>query len=180
MAFRDDLTVSQIQPAGAFGAGDGAEVRTLNRRRFLQATALSALGLTPGLERLYAMPGEDPRAGRFVGLVDFEDEGVAPVGAPIGTELDGRLYTDLSRLSVPRPVPPPADFYVRTAASRLWRESSRWKVSVEGLVGKPSYLDIPTLRSAAKPMGLHLMECAGNVRLTRFGLISVADWSGVP
>jgi hypothetical protein len=28
-------------------------------------------------------------------------------------------------------------------------------------------------------MGLHVMECAGNVRLTRFGLISAGDWAGV-
>ncbi len=70
----------------------------------------------------------------------------------------------------------------RSKAENLsaWWTSRTKKVSVEGLVGKPSHLDIPTLRSAAKPMGLHLMECAGNVRLTRFGLISVADWSGVP
>jgi DMSO/TMAO reductase YedYZ molybdopterin-dependent catalytic subunit len=29
-------------------------------------------------------------------------------------------------------------------------------------------------------MGQHLMECAGNTREGRFGLISVADWTGVP
>jgi DMSO/TMAO reductase YedYZ molybdopterin-dependent catalytic subunit len=29
-------------------------------------------------------------------------------------------------------------------------------------------------------MGLHLMECSGNARATRFALLSVADWTGVP
>src|SRR2546430_12842512 len=29
-------------------------------------------------------------------------------------------------------------------------------------------------------MGMHLMECSGNTRATRFGLLSVADWIGVP
>ncbi len=28
-------------------------------------------------------------------------------------------------------------------------------------------------------MGKHLMECSGNTRATRFGLLSVGDWSGV-
>jgi len=31
-----------------------------------------------------------------------------------------------------------------------------------------------------KPMGLHLMECAGNTRAAHFGMISVGDWVGVP
>src|SRR6266567_8552967 len=180
MAFRDDLTVPQNQSAGALEADDGAGKRSLNRRQFVQSGALSALSLVPGFERLYALPGEDLPAGKFVSLVDFEDEGVAPVGTPIGTELDGRLYTDLSRLSQRRLVTPSAEFYIRTAASRLLPDSSQWKVSLKGLVEHPSALDIQALRGAAKPMGLHLMECAGNVRLTRFGLISVANWSSVP
>ena len=32
----------------------------------------------------------------------------------------------------------------------------------------------------ARPMGLHLMECAGNSRSGHFGMIGVADWDGVP
>jgi len=35
-------------------------------------------------------------------------------------------------------------------------------------------------RFAATPLGLHLMECAGNTRVAHFGMISVADWAGVP
>jgi hypothetical protein len=29
-------------------------------------------------------------------------------------------------------------------------------------------------------MGLHLMECAGNSRSSHFGMLSVADWHGIP
>jgi DMSO/TMAO reductase YedYZ molybdopterin-dependent catalytic subunit len=41
-------------------------------------------------------------------------------------------------------------------------------------------LGIEGLKKEAKPMGVHVMECAGNVRLTRFALISAANWAGVP
>jgi DMSO/TMAO reductase YedYZ molybdopterin-dependent catalytic subunit len=36
------------------------------------------------------------------------------------------------------------------------------------------------LKAQAEPQGLHLMECAGNTRTVRFGMISVASWDGVP
>jgi DMSO/TMAO reductase YedYZ molybdopterin-dependent catalytic subunit len=73
-----------------------------------------------------------------------------------------------------------AEFYVRTGASLLLPRPGGWTVSLDGLVEQPAKLHIDALRRTAKPMGLHLMECAGNVRLTRFGLISVANWEGVP
>jgi DMSO/TMAO reductase YedYZ molybdopterin-dependent catalytic subunit len=49
-----------------------------------------------------------------------------------------------------------------------------------GLVQEPVKLTLDDLQKAAKPMGLHLMECSGNARATRFALLSVADWTGVP
>ena len=36
------------------------------------------------------------------------------------------------------------------------------------------------LGAAAKPMGAHLFECAGNNNPANFGLMSVAEWDGVP
>src|SRR2546430_212274 len=51
---------------------------------------------------------------------------------------------------------------------------------VDWLVKQASNLTIERLNRAAKPMGLHLMECAGNVPLGRFGMISVTSWTGVP
>ena len=118
--------------------------------------------------------------GKLIGLVSFEDEKVAPPGTLIGTELDGRLFTDLSRLSAGRLITPNSEFFIRSAASRLLPDASQWEISIEGLVERPASLAIAALRKAAQPMGLHLMECAGNVALTRFGLISAAEWSGVP
>ena len=116
----------------------------------------------------------------MLGLVHFDDENIVPASTRMGEELDGRLYTDLSRVSASRLVTPVSEFYVRTASSRLLPDPARWKVAVDDGTGPISQLNIQSLRDAAKPMGTHLMECAGNVRLTRFGLMSAANWSGVP
>jgi DMSO/TMAO reductase YedYZ molybdopterin-dependent catalytic subunit len=151
----------------------------LDRRQFIQKSALVAgmrfLGFDIQQPSDAAFTG-----GKFLGLVDFTDEGSAPVGVPIASELDGRLYTDLSRLSEHRPLTPTDEFYIRTAASQLLPEPGGWTIKVDGLVENPSSINIQTLQSTAKAMGTHLMECAGNVRATHFGLISVADWTGVP
>jgi len=36
------------------------------------------------------------------------------------------------------------------------------------------------LKELARPCGVHLMECSGNVEAGRFGLLSAAEWGGVP
>ncbi len=137
--------------------------------------------LALGLERLSgAVAGEPLPAGRLAGLVRFADEGVAPAGKLIGSELDGRLFTDLSRVSAGGLATPTAEFYIRSAASRLLPDPGGWKIDI-GVVGERMRpMGIAMLHSAAKPMGVHVMECAGNVAMTRFGLMSVANWSGVP
>jgi len=133
-----------------------------------------------GLGRAFAGPADPAIGGEFAGLAPFEDERVAPAGTLVGSELDGRLYTDISRISAQRRITPNAEFFVRTAASRLLPSAVAWKIAVDGMVEKPAEVGIAQLQRAAKPKGVHLMECAGNVALTRFGLISVADWTGVP
>jgi len=180
MSFRL-LDYPRVYSKGFAKAGIGTGGQKLDRRQFLQRSAFSAGTVFLGFDRLHAGVGDNPFAGgKFLGSVEFQDEGLAPVETVIGTELDARMYTNLSRLSEHRRVTPTAEFYVRTVASQLLPDSSKWKIGLDGFAEQPSYLDIRSLRSAAKPMGLHLMECAGNVRATHFGLISVADWAGVP
>jgi len=153
----------------------------LDRRQFLQKSALSTGMLLLGLNGLNSGFADDTFAGgKFLGLVDFIDEGSAPVGVPIASELDGRLYTDLTRLSEHRPVTPTNEFFIRTGASQLLPSPIGWTIRLDGLVEQPSHLNIQTLKSTATAMGQHLMECSGNVRVTHFGLISVANWTGVP
>ncbi len=94
----------------------------------------------------------------------------------IGRELDARLFTDLSQVSQQRLVTPTAQFFVRSGASELLPDSADWQIRI----GRTGSIHINALRAAARHMGTHLLECAGNVSLTRFGLISAARWTGVP
>ncbi|MFA5907397.1 MAG: molybdopterin-dependent oxidoreductase [Vicinamibacterales bacterium] len=41
-------------------------------------------------------------------------------------------------------------------------------------------LDLDAIHKQAKPMGPHLFECSGNANPSNFGLMSVAEWDGVP
>ncbi|PYV65576.1 MAG: hypothetical protein DMG97_31915, partial [Acidobacteria bacterium] len=98
----------------------------------------------------------------------------------IGAGLDARLFSDLSRLSPEQLVTPTEKFYTRTCASESLDGGKPWTIKVGGLVQEPLNLTSEDLEKGAKPMGMHLMECSGNTRATRFGLLSVADWIGVP
>jgi DMSO/TMAO reductase YedYZ molybdopterin-dependent catalytic subunit len=96
-----------------------------------------------------------------------------------GSELDGRLYTSLSVLSKESLVTPADRFYIRTRASQILPKPESWTISLDGLVAAPRKLKIGDLQAAAEPLGLHLMECAGNTRAAHFGMISVGEWTGV-
>jgi len=162
----------------------------LTRRDFAKRGMMCAGALLAGFEQtLWPPPSvagqQDPSndpfsGGKLLGTVDFVHARPLEMDTEQGTELDGRLYTDLSKLSLQEPVIATDRFYVRTRVSKLLPDTKSWRVRVDGLVEKPRNRTIEELRSAAKPLGLHLMECAGNVPLTNFGMISVAGWGGVP
>jgi DMSO/TMAO reductase YedYZ molybdopterin-dependent catalytic subunit len=156
------------------------------RRQFLQATMLTGGTLLVGFERIWALPPfRDERkspfvGGKLLGLIEFAGESRAPLDTPLGTELDARLYTDLSDITPENVVTPTEKFYIRTRASEFLENEKPWKIRVGGLAEKPVDLALEDLRTMVKPAGIHLMECAGNARSTRFGLLSVADWTGAP
>lgn len=158
----------------------------LSRRGLLKLGILSggaAFSGLSGVARLLgsvSQPEEAFIGGRQLGTLPFIDEGSVPLDTAIGSELDGRLYTDLSTLTPENLTTPTEKFYIRTRASSLLPNPASWQVKVDGLVEKPLAVGIENLRKAAKPMGLHVMECAGNVPLTRFGLISACSWTGLP
>jgi DMSO/TMAO reductase YedYZ molybdopterin-dependent catalytic subunit len=152
-----------------------------SRRHFLAKGAVAAAWLCCQRAQLHAaMHPVGPSDGKFIRLVPFVDETDAPFDTRLGEELDARFYTDLSRVPEGRSITPSAEFYVRTGASRLLPAIAGWSVRVEGLVSQPFSFAIEEIRRKARPMGPHLMECAGNVRLTHFGLMSTATWAGVP
>ena len=155
-----------------------------NRRRFLQVSALAGGGCLVGSNKLSALPSSGVCwGGRFqgekqLGIVPFVGESGAPLDTLLGDGLDARMYSDLSALSPETPLLPSEKFYVRTRASELLEGEGSWRIKVGGLVVKSADLTMADLKAMTKPMGLHLMECAGNARSTRFGLLGVADWAG--
>ena len=158
----------------------------LSRRSFLNASLFSGSAFFFDLAR-GAWPSslrtqqKDPSPnGKLLGTLDFVDESSAPLDIVEGSELDARLYSDLSILGVENPITSTERFYIRTRASELLPDPATWQLRLGGLVERPMNLEIEGLRKAAKPRGTHLMECAGNVGLARFGLLSVGEWAGVP
>lgn len=158
----------------------------LTRRSLLKATMLSGGALLADFHGIpWPIPTHsqqtDPFAGgRRLGTLDFINEGSVPLDIPQGSELDGRLYTDLSTLDPRNGITPAEKFYIRTRISELFPDPATWRVKVDGLVDRPLNVGIVSLKQAARPMGVHVMECAGNVRLARFALMSTGDWTGVP
>ena len=157
-----------------------------SRRDFLGASMLGGGALLIGFDGIGGLLPMQKAAsdacsrGKQLGVVEFASESRTPTDLLFNEGLDARLYSDLSALSAEHPVTPTEKFYVRTRASSQLPSAASWTVKLAGLVDKPLTLPIDELQRAAKPMGLHLMECSGNAKSTRFGLLSVADWAGVP
>ena len=95
-----------------------------------------------------------------------------------GPGLDARLFTDLSAIRPDRQITPAAEVFIRTAApSGL--AASPWAIATKGFA-KAMPLTLEALLRDARPMGAHLIECSGNADPDNFGLMSVAEWDGVP
>jgi DMSO/TMAO reductase YedYZ molybdopterin-dependent catalytic subunit len=85
-----------------------------------------------------------------------------------GPGLDARRFTDVSSLAPDRLLTPTRNLFLRTAAPPVLDAMTEWP------------LDLDAIRRAARPMGAHLIECSGNSDPDNFGLLSVAEWDGVP
>lgn len=120
------------------------------------------------------------QAGRFLGLIEFAGEASIPVDTAMGAGLDGRLYTDLSKIGPSNPTIPNDKFYVRTGASEFLKDGEPGRIEVTGLLKQPTKITVAEVKKMSRPAGLHLLECSGNVRDAHFGMLSVADWSGAP
>jgi len=156
----------------------------VGRRELLRGAVVAGGALLVGFGRMAWARSilrsiDDPFAkGKLLGTIAFTGEAKVPMETALGAELDGRMYTDLSALSPENRVTPTEKFYIRTQASELLDTLKAWRVSVGGLAARPFELSTEELRKMAKPMGLHLMECAGNTRSVHFGMMSAADWQG--
>jgi len=144
----------------------------ITRRDFLSAAFFaSALG------RLQPVSG-----GRLIGTVPFgvPDTPTTPLNRLLGAGLDARLFTDLSAITAEQLVTPAERVFVRTAAPPALPDSAAWKIDYAGQVERPGALDLASLQKLPTRSGRYLIECAGNADPDNYGLISVADWEGVP
>lgn len=122
----------------------------------------------------------DPFAGgELRGVLGFVDDGDTELGVPFNVGWDGRLYTDLSTLGPEMLVTSNEMFYIRTRYPDQLEPTAPWRIAVDGYVQQPSELALEDLLSLAGPRGVHLMECSGNARGGRFGLLSAASWAGI-
>jgi DMSO/TMAO reductase YedYZ molybdopterin-dependent catalytic subunit len=129
----------------------------------------------PALARLQPPPGA-----RRLGVVPFGDPSgrATPLNRLLGAGLDARLFADLSSVSPDRLVTPTEHFFVRTASPTL--PANAWTLTVGGVVQQPQTIDLPALEELRQNCGRVLIECAGNSDPANYGLMSVADWEGVP
>jgi len=161
------------------------------RRAFLE----SGLGLTGALlfgchdEALSSsLPAEDAGtacaeqlAGASpLGTVPFINEGEAPLETTLGVGLDGRLLTDLSALTATSLITPNEHFYVRTRFPDQLDPNVPWRIRINGLVDAESELGLDQILARERFFGTHLLECSGNSKNGHFGLLSAAEWHGVP
>ena len=105
-----------------------------------------------------------------------------PFGVKIsGQGLDARLITDLSLLEPANLITPNELAYIRTEMpAAAANHQGPWTLDANGLLAQPQQLKLDDVTKLSKKMGPHLFECSGNGNPSNFGLMSVAEWEGIP
>lgn len=116
----------------------------------------------------------------YLGALPFVGESEQPLEVPFNVGLDGRLYTDLSTVDPSQPLIDNSRFYVRTRAPSALPSRDDWSVRVTLAGALEREVSIGALLAASRPLGAHVLECSGNGSGASFGLLSSAEWEGVP
>ncbi len=162
-----------------------------SRREVLSALAATGaatlVDLGPVLARVAAQqPCADPATpGTLLGTLPLTRAGfpVQPFGVKFGgAGLHARLVTDLSLLQPDRSITPNALAFIRTEGpAAAAAHQSAWTIRISGIEASAiGTLALDELTRDARQMGPHLCECSGNNNPANFGLMSVAEWDGVP
>lgn len=123
----------------------------------------------------------NPLAGaQFSAAIPFVQEGGKVMFQKTGAGWDGRYYTDLRVLDEGKMTMPIGKFYLRTLYPDKLDPKQPWKLLLDGEVAMAKTLTMGDLAPLAIDQGVHLMECSGNGKAGHFGLISAAQWAGVP
>ncbi len=98
-----------------------------------------------------------------------------------GQGLDARMVTDLSKLEPGKLITPNELAYIRTEIpAAAANHQGPWTLDASGLMASPALLKLDDLTRMSKKQGPHLFECSGNANPANFGLMSVAEWEGIP
>jgi DMSO/TMAO reductase YedYZ molybdopterin-dependent catalytic subunit len=153
---------------------------------FARVASADKGAIEPLVERLAAAascPASGP-LGELLGLMPLSPERgqVLPFGEMYGgTGLDARLLNDLSLLEPDKLITPSERVFVRTACPpSLIGRKGPWHITTGGLATKTGTLSLDEIARDARPMGAHIIECSGNANPRNFGLLSVAEWDGIP
>jgi DMSO/TMAO reductase YedYZ molybdopterin-dependent catalytic subunit len=150
------------------------------------ASATAGLLASGSLDRLAAQQpcADAAAAGTLLETLPLSrDDGVLqPFGVKFGGPgLDARQITDLAHLEPDRLITPNPLAFIRTECPRAARRRPQpWRIATSGLAAQAGSMTVDDLANLSRPMGTHLLECAGNNNPANFGLMSVAAWDGVP
>src|SRR5207248_1303428 len=78
-----------------------------------------------------------------------------------------------------RLITPNDKFFVRTAFPAVIDITKPWALRLGGGASSRS-LTVDSLKPLVRACGVCLLECAGNTNPSNFGLLSAAEWAGVP
>ena len=168
---------SQAMPSG--------DKKGLTRRELLSASLLTGGAWLVGADKLllrqFALEAlQDPFVGgKLLGTVDFAGETrfPLPMERPLGSELDGRQFTDLAALKTDEHVVPTEKFY--HATSKLAHPSKPWSIPYPSVHQYFSMLlfwivlDVQT--AGAAPDGMR-----GKCSRRTFWFAQRRHWTGVP
>lgn len=98
-----------------------------------------------------------------------------------GPGLDARMVTDLSLLEPGKLITPNELAYIRTEMpAAAAAHTGPWTIETSGLLAKDGTLVLDAIAKQSRNMGPQLFECSGNGNPSNFGLMSVAEWEGIP
>ena len=144
----------------------------VTRREFVGTSLVAAFFGSPGWAAL--------AEGELFGTVPFVEEGSSPIGTLIEGSHLGRLVVDLANLTDDTLVTPNDEFFIRTRYPDGLHPKGPWKIRARGHVREQTTIRLDSLLGDVEPMGLRLLECSGNSKRRKFGLLSSAEWSGIP